>query len=58
MMKIYILVVSEIKKGSEFIVQIPVRVLESSEYKQSHQFTEDSKFYLYKLNIEFSDIYF
>lgn len=51
-------VVSELEKGSEFIVEIPVRVLESIEFKQHHQYTEDSKFYIDKLNIEFSDIYF
>lgn len=51
-------VVSELEKGSEFIVQIPVKVLESCEFKQNHQYNEDSKFYVEKLNIEFSDIYF
>lgn len=51
-------VVSELEKGSEFIVQIPVNVLESCEFKQNYQYNEDSKFYVDKLNIEFSDIYF
>lgn len=51
-------VVSQLKKGSEFIVKIPVRILERSEFKHSQQFKEDSKFYVDKLNIEFSDIYF
>lgn len=51
-------VVSELEKGSEFIVQIPVKVLESCEFRRTNQYNESLKFYVDKLNIEFSDIYF
>lgn len=50
-------VFSELGKGSEFVVALPVKVLNSAQFKQHPKYDEDPKFYVDKLNIEFSDIY-
>lgn len=45
---------SEVKKGSTFKVELPVRIIENQEYKEQAKYMNDK---VEKLNIEFSDIY-
>lgn len=50
-------VFSELEKGSEFVIELPVKTLDCNEFKHYTKYYEDSKFHSDKLNIEFSDIY-
>jgi PAS domain S-box-containing protein len=51
-------VFSELDKGSEFVVELPVKTVERAKFEQYDRYNEDNNFYVDKLNIEFSDIYF
>lgn len=53
-----ITVFSEFEKGSEFVVELPVKLLESYEFLEWPSYDKDSTYYLDKIIVEFSDIYF
>lgn len=49
---------SQLGKGSEFVIELPVKILERDQLLECPSFEKDSKYYLDRLNVEFSDIYF
>ena len=51
-------VFSQLGKGSEFIIELPVKRLNDYQLLEDPSYEKDSKYYLEKLNVEFSDIYF
>lgn len=50
-------VISEPGKGSEFIVELPVRILANVESESNHKYRDNTQRYVERLNVEFSDIY-
>jgi len=48
---------SELGKGSEFIIKLPVKELDSTELKKYPKYIIDSELYSDRLDVEFSDIY-
>jgi PAS domain S-box-containing protein len=51
-------VFSQLGKGSEFIIELPVKILEDDQLLEYSSYEKNSTYYLNKLNVEFSDIYF
>lgn len=49
---------SQLGKGSEFVIELPVKILERDQLLECPSSEKDSKYYLDRLNVEFSDIYF
>jgi len=50
-------VISEPGKGSEFIVELPVRILACFESESNHGYRDYTNRHVERLNVEFSDIY-
>ncbi|MHB8066124.1 MAG: sensor histidine kinase, partial [Ruminiclostridium sp.] len=48
---------SEIGKGSEFIIKLPIKELDSTQLKKYPKYITDSELYSDRLGVEFSDIY-
>jgi len=48
---------SELGKGSEFIVKLPIKELDSAQLKKYPKYIIDSELYSDRLDVEFSDIY-
>ena len=51
-------VFSELEKGSEFVVELPVKLLECDDTLEYPSHDKDSNYYLDRIVVEFSDIYF
>lgn len=49
---------SELGKGSEFVVEIPVKVLPEESKAESNNYYKGVQGHVEKINVEFSDIYF